>query len=80
MLIDIVKKDEFSSSKHKNTKKNRNKIVKSLAKSKIPNLPKFKSKNLFKPKKIQYTRNTRESNFLILSTKIVFTKLRQIFI
>ena len=48
LLIDMVEEYEVDSSKYRSNKKGRNKIVEILAKS--CNLPKFKSKNLFKSK------------------------------
>ena len=48
----MVEKTRIGSSKYKSIKKSGNKISKILAKLKIWNLPKSKSKNFFKFKKV----------------------------
>ena len=52
MLIEKVEKNRVGGNECKSIKKSGNKIVKILAKLKSWNLPKFKSRNLFKSKKI----------------------------
>ena len=74
VLVNIVEKDEVTSSKYKNIKKSGNKMVKILIRLKSLILFKFRSRNLFRFKKIQNTSAIRESHFLILNTKVVFTK------
>ena len=75
-FIDIGKKDIVNDNKCKSIRKSRNKIVEILAKLKNQNLLKFRFKNLFRCKKIQNTRNIKESNFLTYNTRVVFTKLK----
>ena len=60
-------------------KKSRNKIVKILVKSKSWNLLKYNFQNLSKFKKVQVGITIGKSNLLNLGTKVIFTKLRQIF-
>lgn len=70
MLVNIFEEYRVSSNKDKNLRKNRNKIVKFLAKFKNWNLPKSNFQN---------TNIMKKSNFLIFHTKVVFTKSRQEF-
>ena len=56
-------------------KKYGNKTIKILSRSKSRNLLKFKSRNLSKSKKVQNASVMKEFNFLILNTRVVFTKL-----
>ena len=77
MLVDMVEKDKFGSNKRKNMKKNKNKIIKVLAKSR--NLLKFRSKNLFKfknPINVQNDGIIKELNFLTFNTKGSFYHIK----
>lgn len=60
-------------------KKVENEMIEILFELKSRNLPKYKSENLCKSKKIQNVDAIKEFNFLNSSTKVVFTKLRQVF-
>ena len=65
--------------KYKSIKKSRNKTIKILAKLKNWNLPKSKFRNLLRSKifiKFQNISTSKQLNFLILNTKVVFNKLR----
>ena len=73
--INIVKKNDGDKNECKYVTKNRNKIVKILTKLKYQDLPIFRSKNLSKFKKVQTSSNTRELNFLIPNTKVIFIQL-----
>ena len=74
-LVDKVEKDELGSNKYKSIRKSENKIIEILAKSKIRNLPKFKSINLSMLKNVQVTSAIKKTNFLISGTRVDFTKL-----
>ena len=77
----MAKKNRDNSSKYKSIRKSRNKIVKILAKSKIWNLLKLRSRNLSKFKnsiKIQNDSIIRIANFLTLNAKVTFVKLKKV--
>ena len=77
--VDIVEKNRVNSGEHRNIKKLGNEIIEILIMSKSRNLPKPKSKYLFKSKKIQNDSTTKERNFLTFNSRVSFTKLRQAF-
>ena len=66
----MIKEDKVSNTKYRSISKSRNKMVKILAK--------FKSQNLLKSS-FQSISTMKKSNFLTSNTKIVFTKLKQVF-
>ena len=55
-------------------------MIKILAKLKSWNLPKSKSRNFFRSKKVQTLSAIKKSNFLIFDIIIIFAKLAQTFI
>ena len=73
--MNIVNKNKFGSTRSKSIRKSKNKIVEILTKSKVWSL--FKSKYLIK---IQYTSTIRKHNFLIPNNKVVFIKLKKLFL
>ena len=80
ILIDIFEKNEVGSSKHNNIRKSRSKLVEISAVSKSKNMSKSRFKNLFKFNKIQNTSTIKELYFLTLNTRLVLTKLKEVFI
>ena len=76
-LVDTFEKNGVDNSRYKIMRKIGNKIFEIMAKS--WNLPKTRSKNLFKSKNLIKTQNTsiiREPKFLNPNIKIVFTLLK----
>ena len=68
----MVEKDRIDGNKYKSVRKSENKIVKIFTKSKYWNLPKSKSRNLFKSKKTQNANAMREPNFLPFKIRIIW--------
>ena len=77
--INVIKKTKVGGNKLRSPKKNGNKIIKILAKSKSWNLSKSKFTNLSKAKIVENASIIGELNFLTSSPKIIFTELRHYF-
>ena len=75
ILIDIIKVDIVGDNKCRSIKKNGNKTIKILTKLKSWNLPKFRSKNLTRFKKVQKIDIVKKCNLLTSNTRIVFAKV-----
>ena len=80
VFVLIIEDNKIDSSKYKSIKKSGNKTIKISIDSKIQNLFKFKSENLFRSKYIYSASTIEESNFLNSNTRVIFTKLKNAFI